>query len=215
MPRTARFYKSAGKSCAAGSEAPVGGRRHWHGSWSTRVREVHHDYLRNRDPRRHGGNAREAIVNRATGLVGAMLAGAGLMYLLDPDRGARRRALVRDQATSAQRRAIRTLQATFEDARSRASGTLAEAQQRWRGEDVPDGTLVERVRSRLGLVSSDPSAIEVTAREGCVTLRGVVGRAELAAIVRAAKWTRGVRLVDDQLEARDDNATEARPSATG
>lgn len=154
-------------------------------------------------------------MNRVTGLVGAMLAGAGLMYLLDPDRGARRRALVRDQATSAQRRATRTLQATFEDARSRASGTLAEARQRWRGEDVPDGTLVERVRSRLGLVASDPSAIAVTAREGCVTLRGVVGRAELAAVVRAAKWTRGVRLVDDQLEVRDGDATEAEPSATG
>lgn len=154
-------------------------------------------------------------MNRLTGLVGGLLAGAGLMYLFDPDRGGRRRALVRDQATSARRRATRTLQTTFEDARSRASGTLAEAQQRWRGEDVPDATLVERVRSRLGLVASEPSAIEVTAREGCVTLRGAVERAELAAIVRAAKWTRGVRLVDDQLEVRGGGASESEPSATG
>lgn len=34
MPRTAGFYKSAGKSCATGSTVPVGGRRRWHGSWS-------------------------------------------------------------------------------------------------------------------------------------------------------------------------------------
>ncbi len=153
-------------------------------------------------------------MNRLAGLVGGLLAGAGLMYLFDPDRGARRRALVQDQATSARRRAARTLQRTLEDARNRATGTLAEAQQRWRGEDVPDAVLAERVRSRLGLVSSDPSVIEVTAREGCVTLRGVAERAELAAIVRAAKWTRGVRLVDDQLEVRDGDAT-TEPSATG
>jgi osmotically-inducible protein OsmY len=154
-------------------------------------------------------------VNRLTGLVGGLLAGAGLMYLFDPDRGARRRALVRDQATSARQRAAHTLQSTFEDARNRATGTLTEAQLRWRGEDVPDAVLAERVRARLGLVCSDPSAIEVAAREGCVTLRGVAGRAELAAIVRAAKWTRGVRLVDDQLEVRDGGAATEEPSATG
>jgi osmotically-inducible protein OsmY len=162
---------------------------------------------------RHGGSAGEAVVNRLTGLVGGLLAGAGLMYLFDPDRGERRRALVRDQATSARHRAARTLQARFEDARNRATGTLAEAQQRWRGEDVPDAVLAERVRARLGLVCSDPSAVEVTAHEGCVTLRGVAGRGELAAVVRAAKWTRGVRVVDDQLEVRDGDAT-AEPVAT-
>lgn len=154
-------------------------------------------------------------MNRLTGLVGGLLAGAGLMYLFDPDRGARRRALVRDQAASARRRAARTLQATLEDVRNRATGTFAEAQQRWRGEDVPDAVLAERVRARLGLVCADPSAIEVTAHEGCVTLRGIAGRAELAAIIRAARWTRGARLVDDQLEVRDGEATAMEPSATG
>lgn len=154
-------------------------------------------------------------MKRLAGLVGGLITGAGLMYLFDPDRGARRRALVRDQATSARQRAARTLQATFEDARNRATGTLAEAQHRWRGENVPDEVLAERVRARLGLVSSDPRAIEVTAREGCVTLRGVVGRAELAAIVRASRWTRGVRLVDDQLEVRDGGAAAMEPSSTG
>jgi len=33
--------------------------------------------------------------------IGGLLVGMGLMYLLDPDRGARRRALVRDQAARA------------------------------------------------------------------------------------------------------------------
>lgn len=157
----------------------------------------------------HGDDAREAIVNRLTGLVGGLLAGAGLMYLFDPDRGVRRRALVRDQATSTRRRATRTLQSTFEDARNRAVGTLAEAQQRWRGEDVPDAVLAERVRARLGLVCSDPSAVEVTAREGCVTLRGSIARTEIGPVVRAAKWARGVRMVDDQLEAHDAGSEQA------
>ncbi len=149
-------------------------------------------------------------MNRLAGLVGGLLAGAGLMYLFDPDRGGRRRALVRDQATSARRRATRTLQATFEDARNRAAGTFTEAQQRWRGEDVTDAVLAERVRARLGLVCTDPSTIEVTAHEGCITLRGSVPRGELGSVVRAAKWARGVRMVDDQLEASDSEAASER-----
>ncbi len=153
-------------------------------------------------------------MKRWTGLLGGLLAGAGLMYLLDPDRGARRRALVRDQALSARRRAKRVLDTTIEDARNRATGTLTEARQRLRREAVPDDVLVERVRARLGLVSERPDAIEVRAENGCVTLRGVVARSELAAVVRSAKWTRGVHMVDDQLEAHDQPKDDATATSS-
>jgi hypothetical protein len=141
-------------------------------------------------------------MNRLTGLVGSLLTGAGLMFLLDPERGARRRALVRDHAASARRQTGRSLRASLEDARSRAAGTLAEARQRWRGEPVADAVLVERVRARLGLVC-DVATVDVTVADGCVTLRGVVARPEIAPIVHAAKWTRGVDMVDDQLDVSD------------
>jgi osmotically-inducible protein OsmY len=143
-----------------------------------------------------------------TRLLGGVVAGAGLMFFLDPDRGARRRALVRDQALSARRRTRRALEATLEDARNRASGTITEVRQRLRAEPVSDAALVERVRARLGLVCPNADAVAIDAQDGVVALRGTVERGDIARIVRTARWTRGVRVVDDQLAARDD-ATEA------
>ena len=43
-------------------------------------------------------------MTKESALIGGAGLGAGLMYLLDPDRGKRRRALVRDQAARSVRR---------------------------------------------------------------------------------------------------------------
>src|SRR5918999_3993524 len=93
--------------------------------------------------------------------IAGVLAGAGLMYLLDPDRGARRRALVRDQAMRAQHRLAEGAEATGRDLRNRALGTAAELRSRFRRESAGDEILHERVRSVLGRVVSHPGAIEV------------------------------------------------------
>jgi gas vesicle protein len=52
--------------------------------------------------------------------------GAALMYFLDPDRGRRRRALVRDQAVSFTNDAREAINATTEDLSNRAYGLYAE-----------------------------------------------------------------------------------------
>ncbi|MBA3438628.1 MAG: hypothetical protein H0T92_02000 [Pyrinomonadaceae bacterium] len=60
-------------------------------------------------------------------LLGGIGLGAMLMYMLDPDKGRRRRALVRDQITSASHRASKALRRTSRDLSNRAQGVVAEA----------------------------------------------------------------------------------------
>ena len=53
-------------------------------------------------------------------------AGAALMYFLDPERGGRRRALLRDQAVALTNDAREAIEATSEDLQNRAYGLYAE-----------------------------------------------------------------------------------------
>ncbi|HEX6622926.1 MAG TPA: hypothetical protein VF064_04390 [Pyrinomonadaceae bacterium] len=70
--------------------------------------------------------------------------GAGLMYFLDPDRGSRRRAQLRDRTMHLAREAADTLGKSGRDIRNRALGVVAEAGAHWRCEHVPDEVLAER-----------------------------------------------------------------------
>ncbi len=133
--------------------------------------------------------------------------GAGLMYLFDPERGRRRRAMVRDKLIWATHKLNDAVDATSEDLEHRAQGTAAEAVG-WVREvvlrrPVDDDVLVERVRARLGRVAWHPGAIEVMAHNGRVTLRGQVLAREVDAILAAARSVRGVRAVINELEVHE------------
>jgi hypothetical protein len=133
-------------------------------------------------------------------LVGAG-AGAGLMYLLDPDQGNRRRALVRDQLVHAGHLTGDAVDATSRDVRNRARGVVAELRSRLSPEgDVPDDRLRERVRARLGQIVRYAHSIEATVDGGRVSLRGPVLADDVAGLVRRIERVPGVREVDDQLE---------------
>ena len=141
------------------------------------------------------------------------LAGAGLMYLLDPDRGARRRALMRDQATRARHRLTEGAEATGRDLRNRARGTAAELRSRFRRETPDDEILEERVRSVLGRVVSHPGSIGVTAADGSVTLEGMVSAHEIDDLLRTVRGVRGVSEVRNELQVS--SSREGIPSLQG
>ncbi|HET6578785.1 MAG TPA: BON domain-containing protein [Gemmatimonadales bacterium] len=130
--------------------------------------------------------------------------GAALMYFLDPGRGARRRALLRDQAGSAMRSGRQRMQERAEDLRNRASGAVAEARGRLQDETVSDEQLVARVRSQLGHEVEHARAIDVAARDGTVTLRGQVARTEVEGVLAAVRGIRGVERVENELAVRQD-----------
>jgi uncharacterized membrane protein len=139
-------------------------------------------------------------MNTLVGLTGALGLGAGLAYLLDPDRGRRRRALASDQMISAAHAAGDAVETTSRDVRNRALGTIASVRSRFAADEVSDDVLEERVRARLGSVVRHPGSIEVSARDGCVTLRGPILAGDVNRLLRRVGAVRGVRSVDNQLE---------------
>lgn len=139
-------------------------------------------------------------MNRSGTFVSGLAIGASLMYILDPDRGTRRRAMVRDKAVRAMHTSQDFLGKASRDLRHRTSGIVAKARHRFRHLTAPDDVLVERVRSKMGRYVSHPHAIEVTADDGFVTLRGPILESEAGPLIRAIESLPGVKVVDSQLE---------------
>lgn len=139
-------------------------------------------------------------MNRLT-LLGGLGLGAGLMYVLDPDLGRRRRALLRDQATRLGNKACEVADAASRDLSHRAAGLMARLKTFFTGEgEVSDHQLVERVRSTMGRVVSHPSSIEVSAEEGTVTLRGPVLAHEVDNLLCCVSSVSGVKEMKNELE---------------
>ncbi len=139
-------------------------------------------------------------------LLGAAAAGAMSMYLLDPDHGRRRRAVMRDRLASGISRLDEATSIASRDLRNRARGVAHEVRARFTQEEVPDEILCERVRSRLGWAVSHPGAIEVSALSGRVTLSGAVLEREYVRLLRTVWAVRGVADVEDRLAVHESGA---------
>jgi hypothetical protein len=146
-------------------------------------------------------------------LLGGVLLGAGAMYVMDPDRGARRRALIRDQGIRASRKLGEGVGAAARDVRNRSTGAAAELSSKLKRDQAGDEIVQERVRSALGRVASHSGAIEVAVYSRRVILSGAVPATELDSILRAIRRVRGVRDVENQLEIFE--GTEGVPSLQG
>lgn len=126
--------------------------------------------------------------------------GVGLMYFLDPERGRRRRALVRDKMAHAMHAGTDAINAFGSDISHRVAGIGARARGALHGGAVDDGVLVERVRSKMGRVVSHPHAIDVAAADGCVRLRGSILQSELPRLMQTVARVRGVRSIENNLQ---------------
>jgi osmotically-inducible protein OsmY len=143
-------------------------------------------------------------------MLGCTGLGAGMMYVLDPRLGRRRRALVRDKAQAYWRRMGKFISQTARDARQRTYGLIAETQTQIRGANVPeDAVLVARVRAQIGHVVSQAGAIDVTAHQGRVTLSGSIATHEVEKLLSAVASVTGVTAVVNRLEVNHATASAA------
>lgn len=120
--------------------------------------------------------------------------GAGLMYLLDPHGGARRRSIIKDKVYSFGKDTVDGANRRSRDLMQRARGQQYEL--RHRGERVDDETLRERARAQIGHVVSHPGSLEVRAENGCVFVRGPVFVGERRRMEDRLRKTRGVQRCD-------------------
>lgn len=111
-------------------------------------------------------------------LVGALGAavGAGTLYLLDPDRGKRRRNMLRDRVTAVARRGARVAARGTRMAGSFMAGKVEAIKHSGENEMMPnDASLTKKVESELFRDSSIPKgSINVNVEQGIVVLRGEV-----------------------------------------
>ncbi len=140
-------------------------------------------------------------------------AGVAAMYFLDPNRGARRRALATDKLTSAGRHLPEAARVTGRDISNRARGVWAEATRLFSSDDPSDQVIEARVRSKIGRVCSHPHAIHVMSRDGNVTIDGVVLADEVPSLLKCVEGVRGVKSVQNDL--RQFNSAQGVPSLQG
>lgn len=139
-------------------------------------------------------------MNRELALLGGIGLGATLMYMVDPDRGKRRRALMRDKLARASHKVPDAISATARDISNRVQGMAAQATSAFSSEDVSAEVLVARVRSKLGRIVSHPSSIEVAANQGRVVLSGPILAHETNDLLTCVRAVPGVREVDNLLD---------------
>jgi hypothetical protein len=134
------------------------------------------------------------------GYAAAIAVGVVLMYALDPDRGRRRRAQMRDASRHLVRSSIRLAEKRIDDVSNRFQGWTARHQTVTRPAD--DAVLVSRVRTMLGHVTAHPHALHVTAKCGIVELDGPILAGDAEQVLARTRRVPGVGRVIDHLDRR-------------
>ena len=96
-------------------------------------------------------------MDRGAAVLGGVAVGAIGMYLLDPQMGRSRRALLQDQLTRSGNVAREGLATTWRGASNRPCGLAAEARGRILREPSSNSVLAEHIRPELGFVAGIPA----------------------------------------------------------
>lgn len=142
-------------------------------------------------------------MNKGLAIIGGIGLGAGLMYLMDPNSGRRRRAMIRDKAFHLLHESEDAMLVAARDLNNRAHGLAARAKSALTKDGAGDEVIVERIRAKLGRYVSHPHAIEVKCDDGMVTVAGLILADEVDGMLRAVLGVRGVKDVINWLEVHE------------
>src|SRR5579883_1355411 len=105
--------------------------------------------------------------------IACFVAGAGLMYFADPDRGRRRRAAVRDKFAAGWHDFTNELDKAERDLSNRSRGFGSSVSSLWKHKDADEPVLLGRVRTAIGRAVSHPHAIHARFQgQGQIVLEG-------------------------------------------
>ena len=141
---------------------------------------------------------RDPLLYGLGGLTVGALLGAGLMFLLDPSSGRRRRGAIRRGLSAAREQGRESM----ESATERSRGLAAAVRARLHVHREDSRSLEARVRARIGRVATNPAAIAVLAEGSRVTLRGSVPPDELDDVLDEVAAVNGVREVFNLLQVQ-------------
>jgi hypothetical protein len=125
--------------------------------------------------------------------------GALAMYLFDPDRGRRRRSLLRDQAVHWVGVTMEELATEWRDVRNRVEGGVARVRRIGQPAPTSDEAVAGHIRARFASLEQ-PGAIHVDVREGRVFLSGPVLARDAERARRIVRHVRGANQLVDELE---------------
>lgn len=136
-------------------------------------------------------------MSKPLGTLGAAAAGALAMYYLDPDLGARRRALLADLVRGGLPGSERT------GGRGRIHRRRTYAQAPAALDPQADAELRDRIQVRLGRMVSHPRALHVRVDAGVVHVSGRVLAKERDGLLEQLRQMPGVRKVVNAMSAHD------------
>lgn len=138
-------------------------------------------------------------MNKGSKLISAVGVGAIFMYLFDPDRGKRRRASVAQKIRHAANVAGDVTGRTKRDVRNHLHGAVAQVESLLQSTEPSNTVLRARARSKLGRIVSHPTAIDVKADNGVITLSGPILSQEEHPLLDAIIRIPGVKNIENLL----------------
>jgi hypothetical protein len=142
-------------------------------------------------------------MNKVIGTLGAVALGAAAMYVLDPNSGKRRRAMIKDKAVSLAHKEGEMIARAGRDLKNRVSGIKPRIAAAMKNRNGDDQKLANRVCSNIGRKLSHPGALEVSAKSGKVTLEGDVLASEVQGLLSAVEACQGVTKIDNKLNVHE------------
>jgi hypothetical protein len=141
-------------------------------------------------------------------VIGGLALGTGLVYFLNPQRGARRRHRARRRLGEAWREGRHGV----ERASAGAQTLLDRARFRLQSQPHSDQVLEERIRAKLRRLLTYPRAVEVRVRNGRVHLEGPVLASEIDRVLERVGALTGVEVLEDRLSIVERRGDPFAPS---